>query len=111
MFQFFVRAEDSGQPSLGTQVPVDVLILGPQDKAPVFERTSSKYFVSESAPVGKRLLHVDSIKTGIDLYIRLLLLLNCRNYIFANFLDIDIDVICLNFLQTMFQLILRFNCI
>lgn len=49
MFQFFVRAEDSGLPS-----PVDVLILDLQERSPVFERTSSKYFISESAPVGKK---------------------------------------------------------
>ena len=53
VFQFFVRAEDHGSPVLGTEAPVDVLILDPQERAPTFERTSSKYFISESAPVGK----------------------------------------------------------
>jgi hypothetical protein len=52
VFQFFVRAEDHGSPVLGTEAPVDVLILDPQERAPTFERTSSKYFISESAPVG-----------------------------------------------------------
>jgi len=52
LLQFFVRAEDGGRPPLATQVPVDVLVLGPHDRPPVFERTSSKYFVSEAAPVG-----------------------------------------------------------
>lgn len=52
VFQFFVRAEDLGSPSLGTEVPVDILVLDPQERAPTFERTSSKYFISESAPVG-----------------------------------------------------------
>lgn len=53
VFQFFVRAEDSGVPPLSTETPVDVLILDLQERSPVFERTSSKYFISESAPVGK----------------------------------------------------------
>ena len=65
VFQFFVRAEDSGVPSLGTEVPIDVLILETQEKAPAFERTSSKYFISESAPIG---IQIQNFRSIINLY-------------------------------------------
>lgn len=64
LFQFFVRAEDAGSPVLGTEAPVDVLILEPQERAPTFERTSSKYFISESAPVGTTIARVKAMSNG-----------------------------------------------
>ncbi len=68
VFQFFVRAEDSGSPSLGTEAPVDVLILETQERAPSFERTSSKYFISESAPVGTTIARVKASNNGEPLH-------------------------------------------
>lgn len=68
MFQFFVRAEDFGVPPLGTEVPVDVLILESQERAPAFERTSSKYFISESAPVGTTIARVKAASNGEPLH-------------------------------------------
>ena len=68
VFQFFVRAEDSGSPVLGTEVPVDVLILETQERAPTFERTSSKYFISESAPVGTTIARVKATGNGEPLH-------------------------------------------
>ena len=65
VFQFFVRAEDSGLPQpLGNEAPVDVLILEPQERAPSFERTSSKYFISEAAPVGTTIARVKATSSG-----------------------------------------------
>ncbi|XP_046644672.1 fat-like cadherin-related tumor suppressor homolog isoform X5 [Daphnia pulicaria] len=68
VFQFFVRAEDHGSPVLGTEAPVDVLILDPQERAPTFERTSSKYFISESAPVGTTIARVKAVSSGEPLH-------------------------------------------
>ena len=68
MFQFFVRAEDQGSPVLGTEAPVDVLILEPQERTPTFERTSSKYFISESAPVGTTIARVKAVSSGESLH-------------------------------------------
>ncbi|XP_045031201.1 fat-like cadherin-related tumor suppressor homolog isoform X3 [Daphnia magna] len=68
VFQFFVRAEDHGSPVLGTEAPVDVLILDPQERAPTFERTSSKYFISESAPVGTTIARVKAVSGGEQLH-------------------------------------------
>ena len=64
VFQFFVRADDSGSPALGNEAPVDVLILEPQERAPSFERTSSKYFISEAAPVGTTIARVKASNSG-----------------------------------------------
>jgi protocadherin Fat 1/2/3 len=64
VFQFFVRADDAGSPALGNEAPVDVLILEPQERAPSFERTSSKYFISEAAPVGTTIARVKASNSG-----------------------------------------------
>jgi hypothetical protein len=52
VFQFFVRAQDRGSPSLYTNVPVDVYVMGAQDVAPMFERKDDKFFLLESSPPG-----------------------------------------------------------
>lgn len=52
VFQFFVRATDSGDPPRHADVPVNVLIMGPKDHAPLFERIGDKFFFSENSPTG-----------------------------------------------------------
>lgn len=53
MFQFFVRAEDRGSPSLHSDVPVEVYFMSPQDTPPMFERKDDSFFLLESSPPGK----------------------------------------------------------
>lgn len=52
MFQFFVRAQDGGSPSLHSDVPVDVYIMSAGDQPPVFDHREKILFVSESAAPG-----------------------------------------------------------
>lgn len=52
MFQFFVRANDGGQPSLHTDIPVDVYIMSPSDSPPIFEKKDKILFISEGSPPG-----------------------------------------------------------
>ncbi|XP_044259258.1 fat-like cadherin-related tumor suppressor homolog isoform X6 [Tribolium madens] len=52
VFQFFVRATDKGQQEKHSDVPVNILIMGPKDFPPVFERKDEKYFLSENSPAG-----------------------------------------------------------
>ena len=52
LFQFFVRAQDSGKPQLHTDVPVDVYVMSPSEVPPVFEKKDHDYFLSESSPPG-----------------------------------------------------------
>ncbi|XP_068085238.1 fat-like cadherin-related tumor suppressor homolog [Anabrus simplex] len=52
MFQFFVRAQDRGNPPLYATVPVDIFVRSAQDVAPMFERRDDKFFISEMDPPG-----------------------------------------------------------
>ncbi|XP_017769468.1 PREDICTED: fat-like cadherin-related tumor suppressor homolog isoform X4 [Nicrophorus vespilloides] len=52
VFQFFVRATDNGKPQRHSDVPVNILIMGPKDRPPIFERKDDKFFVSENSPTG-----------------------------------------------------------
>ncbi|XP_015840545.1 fat-like cadherin-related tumor suppressor homolog isoform X4 [Tribolium castaneum] len=52
VFQFFVRATDKGPQEKHSDVPVNILIMGPKDYPPVFERKDEKYFLSENSPAG-----------------------------------------------------------
>lgn len=52
VFQFFVRATDKGKPEKHSDVPVNILIMGPTDYPPAFERKDSKFFLSENSPTG-----------------------------------------------------------
>lgn len=52
MFQFFVRAQDGGSPSLHSDVPIDVYIMSAADQPPVFEKKEKILFLSESAAPG-----------------------------------------------------------
>ncbi|KAJ8918141.1 hypothetical protein NQ315_011598 [Exocentrus adspersus] len=52
VFQFFVRATDKGRPEKHADVPVNVLIMGPSDFPPVFDRKDGKFFLSENSATG-----------------------------------------------------------
>nr|XP_023018375.1 fat-like cadherin-related tumor suppressor homolog [Leptinotarsa decemlineata] len=52
VFQFFVRASDKGKPKKHSDVPVNVIIMGPNDFPPIFERRVAKFFLSENSPTG-----------------------------------------------------------
>ena len=51
MFQFFVRAEDSG--GRHSDVPVEVYVMSPLDRPPVFGDGDTTYYVMENSPIGK----------------------------------------------------------
>lgn len=53
VFQFFVRATDKGKPSRHADIPVNILIMGPNDFAPVYEKRDVRFFLSENSPAGK----------------------------------------------------------
>lgn len=52
VFQFFVRATDLGQPPKHSDVPINILIMGPKDLPPIFERKDDKFFFAENSPTG-----------------------------------------------------------
>ncbi|KAG5872822.1 hypothetical protein JTB14_018053 [Gonioctena quinquepunctata] len=52
VFQFFVRASDKGMPQKHSDVPVNVIIMGPNDFPPVFETRVAKFFLSENSATG-----------------------------------------------------------
>ncbi|KAK9754792.1 Cadherin domain [Popillia japonica] len=52
VFQFFVRATDNGQPPKHSDVPINILIMGPKDQPPIFERKDEKFFLSENSVTG-----------------------------------------------------------
>lgn len=52
VFQFFVRATDNGEPEKHSDVPVNILIMGPKDVPPIFERKDETFFLSENSPTG-----------------------------------------------------------
>lgn len=52
MFQFFVRAQDSGIPSLHSDVPVDVYVMAASEIPPMFEKKEKNLFLSENSEPG-----------------------------------------------------------
>jgi len=52
MFQFFVRAHDSGSPELHSDVPVDVYVMSSSEMPPVFEKKDKTLFMSENSEPG-----------------------------------------------------------
>lgn len=52
MFQFFVRANDGGSPSLHSDVAVDVYVMAASDSPPIFEKKEKILFLSEASPPG-----------------------------------------------------------
>ncbi|KAH9487879.1 long-chain fatty acid transporter fat1 [Bulinus truncatus] len=52
VFQFFVSASDQGDPTLESQVTVEILVMGRDDRPPKFSDAKRLQFVSENALVG-----------------------------------------------------------
>ncbi|XP_021704618.1 fat-like cadherin-related tumor suppressor homolog isoform X2 [Aedes aegypti] len=52
LFQFFIRANDGGVPSLYTDVPIDIYIMSSAENPPVFEKKEKLLFLSESSLPG-----------------------------------------------------------
>jgi protocadherin Fat 1/2/3 len=52
MFQFFVRAFDSGMPELHADVPVNVYVMASSEIPPVFEKKDRNWSISENAEPG-----------------------------------------------------------
>ncbi|XP_055595283.1 fat-like cadherin-related tumor suppressor homolog isoform X3 [Uranotaenia lowii] len=52
LFQFFIRANDGGTPSLYTDVPIDIYIMSSADNPPVFEKKEKLLFLSENSLPG-----------------------------------------------------------
>ncbi|XP_055371961.1 fat-like cadherin-related tumor suppressor homolog [Condylostylus longicornis] len=52
MFEFFIRANDGGKPSLHSDVPISILIVGDQEQLPAFEKKDRVLFISETSPPG-----------------------------------------------------------
>uniref|UniRef100_A0A1Y1MVJ3 Fat-like cadherin-related tumor suppressor homolog n=1 Tax=Photinus pyralis TaxID=7054 RepID=A0A1Y1MVJ3_PHOPY len=58
VFQFFIRATDLGQPPKHTDVPINILIMGPKDQPPVFDIKDETYFIPENSPTGTVIAHL-----------------------------------------------------
>lgn len=52
VFQFFIRATDNGTPKRHADVPVNILIMGPKDFPPLFEKKDEAFFLPENSPTG-----------------------------------------------------------
>lgn len=61
MFQFFVRAHDSGVPSLFSDVAVSVYVMAPSEKVPTFEKKDKNLFLLENSEPGTL---ISRISTG-----------------------------------------------
>uniref|UniRef100_A0A6P7FFE6 Fat-like cadherin-related tumor suppressor homolog isoform X1 n=1 Tax=Diabrotica virgifera virgifera TaxID=50390 RepID=A0A6P7FFE6_DIAVI len=69
-FQFFVKASDRGRQEKHAEVPVSVLIMGPKDFPPIFERDVGKFFLSENSATGTvitRLKMVSNISVNFQI--------------------------------------------
>lgn len=52
MYQFFIRATDSGTPPRQSDVPIELFVLSPEDIPPVFLQEDQKFNLTENAPIG-----------------------------------------------------------
>lgn len=52
VFQFFIRATDGGIPERHADVPVNILIMGPKDYPPIFEKKDETFFLPENSATG-----------------------------------------------------------
>lgn len=67
VYQFFVRAQDKGQPfQLHSDVPVEVYIMSQLDRPPVFEKRDSLYYIRENSPVGRVIAQLEANVHGAD---------------------------------------------
>ena len=68
IYQFFVRAQDSGrEQSLHSDVPIEVYIMSPLDRAPIFEQRDSVYYISENSPVGRVIAQMKASRSAAEL--------------------------------------------
>lgn len=52
VYQFFIRATDSGTPPRQSDVPIELFVLSPEDLPPVFLQEDQKFNLTENAPIG-----------------------------------------------------------
>ncbi|KAJ8945175.1 hypothetical protein NQ314_009307, partial [Rhamnusium bicolor] len=71
VFQFFVRATDKGKPEKHADIPVNVLIMGPTDFPPVFERKDGKFFLSENSATGTVITRL-KIVSNVSVYFEII---------------------------------------
>jgi protocadherin Fat 1/2/3 len=53
VYQFFIRAQDGGNPPLHSEAPIEIYIMSNMDRPPVFEKGESVVYLSENGPVGQ----------------------------------------------------------
>ena len=61
VYQFFVRAQDSGKSALHSDVPVEIYVMSPLDEAPRFNEHDVTYFVEEGSPVGLTVAELSAV--------------------------------------------------
>lgn len=52
VYQFFIRATDSGSPPRQSDVPIELFVLSPEDLPPVFLQEDQKFNLTENSPIG-----------------------------------------------------------
>ncbi|KAE9538544.1 hypothetical protein AGLY_005643 [Aphis glycines] len=52
VYQFFIRATDSGTPPRQSDVPIELFVLSPEDLPPVFLQEDQKFNLTENSPIG-----------------------------------------------------------
>lgn len=52
VYQFFIRATDSGIPPRQSDVPIELFVLSPEDLPPVFLQADQRFNLTENAPIG-----------------------------------------------------------
>lgn len=52
VYQFFIRATDSGIPPRQSDVPIELFVLSPEDLPPVFLQADQKFNLTENSPIG-----------------------------------------------------------
>ena len=61
VYQFFVRAQDNGQPfQLHADVPVEIYIMSPLDRPPIFTKRDNVYYIRENSPVGRVITQLEA---------------------------------------------------
>ncbi len=61
VYQFFVRAQDKGTPfQLHADVPVEIYIMSPLDRPPVFVKRDNVYYIRENSPVGRVITQIEA---------------------------------------------------
>ena len=61
IYQFWVRAQDKGNPfQLHSEVPVEIYIMSQLDHAPIFSKRDNVYFIRENTPIGRVITHLEA---------------------------------------------------